>query len=188
MKKAAIWILCAFLVLSSVSCSLRSNSTESDPSSPQEAGETAEGEISAEENGSTEPGEAGSPEGPSGAERPVGEPEGEKIVAPENVEAKEIYTLELSEPPFYKEGKLVMYFTDDTVFYRPDAVCSIGLISSESAESIPAVLDIDSYPDIKNGDLFRGAVLVPAQLITPGSYTFSVMIAEFIVTFDMTIN
>lgn len=188
MKKTAIWILCAFLALTSVSCSLRSNDTESGLSAQAEAGETAEEEISVEENDGQEQGEAVSSGGPSGPKKPVGEPEGEKYVAPENVEPVEISPLELSEPAFYKEGKLVMYFTDDTVFYRPDAVCSIGLISAEAAESIPAVLDLESYPDIKNGDLFRGAVLVPAQLIPPGSYTFSVMIADFIVTFDMTIN
>ena len=181
MKKTALFFLCAALVLTSVSCSLRAGTEEADASSQPAAGETTEAEP---ENG-TQPTDEITGEEPSA---PAVEPEESLASLPDNVEAEAINVLELSEPAQYKDGRLVMYFTNTAVFYRPDDVCSIGLISSDMADSISAVLDVETYPDIKNGDLYRGAVLVPSEPIPAGAYTFSVAIANYLVTFDMTVD
>ena len=99
-----------------------------------------------------------------------------------------ILELELAKPAEIINGTIVLYFTDEELFYASDAPCSIGLISSAMADSISGTLDMTSYPDMFSGDDYRGAAIIPSEPIPAGSYTFSVSIGTYLVSFDMTVE
>lgn len=172
MKKLFHLLLCALLVLGAASCSAKQNDDV-----PADESETAvQAESPAEENTP----EAGAPE-----DVPE-EPETQGI--PENVEVTTITPLELSKPAEIINGTLVMYFKDEEVWYQPDASCSIGMISEDAADSIPGSLDMTTFPDMFAGEDYTGAAIVPSTPIPSGSYTFSVLFANYLVTFDMTVD
>ena len=181
MKKTLSFFLCLCLALSAVSCSLRTGSSETG-AAPDEA----DAGSRTEEAAAVDPPEQ--QEAEAETEAPAVPVEETLADLPEIVEAEGIVTLETAKPPEYKDGRLVIFFTDESVFYEADSPCSIGLISADAADSIPAALDLDSNPDIRNNNAFRGAVLVPEEPLPSGSYTFSVAIAHYIVSFDMTID
>ena len=166
MKKTALFLLCAALVLTLAACS---------SSSPED--DAAEESIEQPEQPVAEPEEtAAQTEAPP------------TIEFPENTEYTSTTDLRLAKTPEYRDGMLILYFTREDLWYKPDTICSIGLISSDSAQSIPATLDMTSFPDMFDGDEYCGAALVPAAPLPAGSYTFSVSIAEYLVTFDMAID
>ena len=177
MKKVSLMFLSALLVLSVVSCSSGSSGDESADGQVQtEAAELPQPEVAAETPAEPDVEEEAPPQ-----EEAPSEPPG-------NVEITAITNLELSRPAEIIDGTLVMYFTDEELWYEPDAECSIGLISSEAADSIKGKLDMSSYPDMFVGDDYRGAAIIPDFPIPAGSYTFSVAFGKYLVTFDMTVN
>ena len=172
MKRLSLLLLCALLALSSA-CS-RGASAEDDA-----APETARADArtdSAPTDAVTEI-----------AAEPVSE-EPETNALPENVEVSSILELELSQPAEIKNGTLVMYFTDEELFYPSDSPCSIGIISSDMADSISGTLDMTTYPDMFSGDDYRGAAIIPSEPIPSGSYSFSVSFGSYLVNFDMTVE
>lgn len=166
MKRLSLLLLCALLALSSA-CAKDAPPVEA------EIPETALTDASPVEAAPEEPAE---PE------------ETETNPLPENVEISSILELELARPAEIKNGTLVMYFTDEELFYESDAPCSIGLISSDMADSISGTLDMTTYPDMFSGDDYRGAAIIPSKPIPTGSYTFSVSIGGYLVNFDMTVE
>ena len=171
MKRITMLLLCALLAMS-VSCSRSRSGEESETTAadPAPSVSAAADESPAEESPETEAPEEGPAE------------------VPENVKVSSIIDLELAKPAVIEGNTLVLYFTDEELWYPEDAACSIGLISSEVADSISGTLDMTSYPDMFDGDSCRGAAIVASEPIPPGSYTFSVSIDNYLVTFDMTVE
>ena len=173
MKKTPILLLCALLALNAA-CSKGKTADETDSAAaPQADVEAISSDVS-----------------PAGTGEASEEPaEGTETNAlPENVEVSAITELELARPTQIENGILVMYFTDEELFYEPDAPCSIGLISSDMADSISGTFDMTSYPDMFSGDDYRGAAIVPSEPIPSGNYTFSVSFGNYLVNFDMTVD
>ena len=168
MKRLSLLLLCALLVLSSA-CS--KGASAGDDAAPETA------------QTNTAPAEA-APE--AAAEPEPAEPETNSL--PENVEVSSILEVELAKPAEIKNGTLVMYFTDEELFYESDAPCSIGIISPDMADSISGTLDMTTYPDMFSGDDYRGAAIIPSEPIPTGSYTFSVSFGSYLVNFDMTVE
>ncbi len=126
------------------------------------------------------------------AEAPETEEETEpapKHERPADVEVIDYITLELEKDAVYDRaaGIFVMYFTDHELLYPEDAKCSIGLISSEEAFSIPGTPDFTAYPDVKiDEDDYCGIAIQIAEEIPVGEYRASVTFDRYIVNFDFT--
>ena len=176
MKRLSLLLLCALLALSTA-CS-KGASAEDDA-----APDTAQADAQADALDDSAPTEAV----PEMAAEPEPE-EPETNALPENVEVSSILELELAQPAEIKNGTLVMYFTDEELFYPSDSPCSIGLISSDMADSIACTLDMTTYPDMFSGDDYRGVAIIPSEPIPTGSYSFSVSFGSYLVNFDMTVE
>ena len=174
-KKTAVLLLCAWLALAPVSCSKKESAdmTEETPAAQTEA-PVQEAAAPAQETPADEPEAEPAPE--------------EEHGIPEDVEVQALYELKLSAPAEIRDGILVLFFTEEHIWYDKDAAGSIGMISSDMASSIAATLDTENVPDILNGTDYRGVALVPAEPIPAGEYSFSVTFANYIVAFDMTVE
>ena len=167
MKKTALFLLCAALVLTLAACS---------SSSPEDDAAEEESIVQPEQSVTEPEDDAAETEAPP------------QLEFPEDAHYTSTTDLRLAKTPEYRDGKLILYFTEKDLWYKPETICSIGLISSDSAQSVPATLDMTSFPDMFDGDDYCGAALVPSSPLPAGSYTFSVSIAEYLVTFDMDID
>ena len=173
MKKLFLLLLCALLAL----CPACSKGAVTEDTASDEAAPAENVSASTEET---------APEANDAADVPAEGAETKGL--PENVEVSPILELELAKPAEIINGTIVLYFTDEELFYASDAPCSIGLISSAMADSISGTLDMTSYPDMFSGDDYRGAAIIPSEPIPAGSYTFSVSIGTYLVSFDMTVE
>ena len=166
MKKTALFLLSLVLLLTAASCG---------KSAGDETPETLPVETTSEEA------ETETPE-PEETAEPV------QLEFPDGSQYTTLTDLELAKPAEYRDGILILYFKQTDIWYKPDTICSVGLISDDSAESFPATLDMTSFPDMFDGDDYCGAALVPSSPLPSGSYIFSVSIAEYLVSFNVTID
>lgn len=107
---------------------------------------------------------------------------------PENVEVFEYHTLELAKDPEFKDGVLLLYFTENDVWFEPDASFYIGLRSEDEAYSISASSETEQYPDMMVEDEYCGIALRPAEEIPAGEYRMSVTFEEYICDFELAIQ
>ena len=64
----------------------------------------------------------------------------------------------------------------------------IGVISGDGARSCPARIVTKNYPDLMNGEDYRGAALIPEEPLEAGSFNFTVTIGRYLVSFTMTVQ
>ena len=149
MKKMLALILAALLLAAFVSCSKKEPEEEIDDT-------PAVGVQPEETEDETEPSSPGE--------------------APTSVAVTEQITLTVEKDPVYENDTLVLYFTDHELYYPDDLECVIGMISAYAADSVKATPDMVSYPDMFDGDNYRGIALKPAEPLPSGTYTFDMTI------------
>lgn len=98
-------------------------------------------------------------------------------------------TVELAKDPVYENGMLVLYFTQNNLWYTENSAYRIGVVTPMAINTVNATPDFDAYPDMKTADgNYCGIALKPETEFTPGSYKFNISFGQYNVVFDMTIN
>lgn len=111
-----------------------------------------------------------------------------EVKIPESVDVFEYHTLELSKEPVWEDGVLVLYFTEDDLWFETDSSFYIGLRSEDEAYSVSAVSETALYPDMLVEDEYCGIALRPSEEIPAGEYRMSVTFEHYICDFEMTIQ
>lgn len=106
----------------------------------------------------------------------------------DNVEVFEYVKLELAKDPVFTNGVLLLYFTDDDIWFEQDTSFYIGLRSSDEAYTIGASSETALYPDMMVEDAYCGIALRPNEEIPAGEYKMSVTFEEYICDFELTVQ
>jgi len=114
-----------------------------------------------------------------------------EYVRPEDEEYVDYRNVHLTSDPVYNAANktMILYFEDYQVWYPENAECYVAYISDDAANSITAVPDFTSHPDIKleNGD-YKGVVLKMDEAIPAGSFEIMVSFHTYTCSFEMTVE
>ncbi len=114
-----------------------------------------------------------------------------EYVRPADEEYVDYRNLHLASDPVYNaaDQTMILYFEDYEIWYPEDSECYVAYISDLAANSIPAVPDFTSQPDIKleNGD-YQGVVLKLEEALPAGSFEIAVSFHTYSCSFEMTVE